>query len=101
VPRARWAKDDYYDAWLPELSPSPALVKQALAARDERQLQAFRRRYRAEMKRPAAEHLLGMLAALSQSTSFSVGCYCEDENRCHRKVLRELLREHGARIAER
>jgi uncharacterized protein YeaO (DUF488 family) len=99
VPRARWAKDNYYDAWLPELSPSPALVKRALAASSERELQAFRRRYRAEMKAPPAEHLLTALAALSKTADFSVGCYCADETRCHRAVLRELLLEHGARIA--
>ncbi|HEV2104886.1 MAG TPA: DUF488 family protein [Candidatus Eisenbacteria bacterium] len=99
VPRAEFAKRNFYDAWLPELSPSEALVKVALRARDERAWRDFARRYRAEMKRPGAARLLALLAVLSRHTAFSVGCYCEDETRCHRSVLRELLREHGAELA--
>lgn len=99
VPRADFAKRDFYDAWLPELAPSEALVKKALAARSAAEWRAFEKRYRAEMKRPEADRLLTALALLSQSASFSVGCYCEDEARCHRSVLRELLREHGAQLA--
>ena len=99
VPRAEFAKRNFYDAWLPELSPSEALVKVALHARDERAWRGFAKRYRAEMKRPEAARLLALLAALSRHTAFSVGCYCEDEARCHRSVLRELLREHGAELA--
>jgi uncharacterized protein YeaO (DUF488 family) len=99
VPRTEYASRDYYDVWLPELAPSPGLVKQALAARDERAWRAFARRYRVEMKRPEAARLLELLAALSPTTDLSVGCYCAEESRCHRSILRALLRERGARIA--
>ncbi len=98
-PRTDFARRDFYDVWLPALAPSEPLVKQALTSTDERSWQSFVRRYRAEMKRPDAAHLLDMLASLSHQTHFSVGCYCEDERRCHRAVLRELLRERGARLA--
>lgn len=98
VPRADWARRDFYDVWLPELAPSEALLKQAQQAHDERGWASFVRRYRAEMKRPEAARLLDLLAALSLQTSFSVGCYCADEERCHRSVLRALLLEHGAEI---
>ena len=99
VPKAEHASRDFYDAWLPELAPSEELVKQAQQAADERAWRAFERRYRAEMKRPEASRLLDLLAALSHQTDFSVGCYCEEEAHCHRSVLRELLREHGAEMA--
>jgi uncharacterized protein YeaO (DUF488 family) len=99
VPRAEHASRDFYDVWLPELAPSEALVKQALRAPDERAWSAFVRRYRAEMKRPEAARLLALLAALSRQADLSVGCYCADESRCHRSVLRVLLREHGALLA--
>ena len=99
VPKAEHASRDFYDAWLPELAPSEELVKRALKAKEEREWRAFERLYRAEMKRPEAQHLLGLLAALSRRTDFSVGCYCEDESRCHRSILREILREHGAEMA--
>lgn len=99
VPKAEYASRNFYDVWLPELAPSEPLVKAALRARDERDWRRFARRYRAEMKRPAAARLLGLLAAFSEHTAFSVGCYCEDESRCHRSVLKALLREHGARMA--
>lgn len=99
VPKAEHASRDFYDVWLPDLAPSESLVKQALVASDERAWAAFVRRYRAEMKRPEATRLLILLAALSHKTNFSVGCYCESEARCHRSVLRALLREHGADIA--
>jgi uncharacterized protein YeaO (DUF488 family) len=98
VPKAEYAARDFYDVWLPELAPSDALVKVALRAKDERTWQSFVTRYRAEMKRPAAARLLGLLAALSHQTKLSVGCYCEDAARCHRSVLAELLKEHGARV---
>jgi uncharacterized protein YeaO (DUF488 family) len=99
VPKAEHASRGFYDVWLPDLAPSEALVKQALGAADERAWAAFVRRYRAEMKRPEAGRLLALLAALSRQTSFSVGCYCADESRCHRSVLKALLQEHGARLA--
>ncbi len=96
VPKARFAGDDWYDLWLPDLAPSEALVRQAQRAESERQWQAFVRKYRKEMAAPAQVRLLGLLALLSRSSSFSVGCYCEDESRCHRSVLRALLADGGA-----
>jgi len=98
VPKAEYASQDYYDVWLPELAPSEALVKAAQGAADERAWQVFVKRYRAEMKRPPAARLLDLLAALSRSTPLSVGCYCADETRCHRSVLKALLVEHGAQV---
>ena len=99
VPKSRYRADNWYDVWLPELSPSAPLVKLALAAEGEREWAAFVRRYRAEMKAPERARLVELLAALSHETDLSVGCYCEDERRCHRSVLRELLRAAGARLA--
>jgi uncharacterized protein YeaO (DUF488 family) len=99
VPKAAYAARDFYDVWLPELAPSPALVKLALGATDERMWRRFVVRYRAEMKAPAAAHLLDLLAALSRQTALSVGCYCADATRCHRSVLATLLAERGARVA--
>jgi uncharacterized protein YeaO (DUF488 family) len=99
VPRAEYASRGFYDVWLPELAPSEGLVKQALHATDERAWRAFAKRYRAEMKRPEAARLLVLLAALSRQTNFSVGCYCAEEARCHRSVLKALLLEHGATLA--
>ena len=98
VPKAEHASRDFYDVWLPDLAPSESLVKEGLGALDDRAWKRFVRRYRAEMKRPDATRLLTLLAALSRQTDFSVGCYCQDEARCHRSVLRELLLERGAGI---
>lgn len=99
VPKARFAKDDWYDLWLPDLSPSEALVKQALRADSAADWKAFAQKYRREMVAPEKARLLELLATFSKTSNFSVGCYCEDENRCHRSVLRALLRERGAAIA--
>jgi uncharacterized protein YeaO (DUF488 family) len=99
VPKAEHASRDFYDVWLPELAPSEKLVRQALRAADERAWGAFAKRYRAEMKRPEAARLLLLLAVLSRQTDFSVGCYCAEESRCHRSVLRALLEELGATFA--
>jgi uncharacterized protein YeaO (DUF488 family) len=102
VPKGEYASRDIYDAWLPTLAPSEALLKDARAAvaeGDEKAWKSFVRRYRAEMKAPDARALLDVLAALSHQTNFAVGCYCADESRCHRSVLRELLAEHGAMMA--
>jgi uncharacterized protein YeaO (DUF488 family) len=99
VPREEFAARDFYDTWLPELSPSQELVSQAMAAETDRDWQAFTRHYRKEMATPQARHLLELLAALSHRTDLAVGCYCEDESRCHRSVLRQLLAEHGADVA--
>jgi len=98
VSKKEYASRDFYDVWLPELAPSEALVKQARAASDQGAWRSFTRRYRSEMKRPEAARLLELLAALSRQTDFSVGCYCADEARCHRSVLKELLSEHGANV---
>ncbi len=98
VPKTQFASRDFYDLWLPELAPSEDLVKVALRAREERGWQAFVKRYRSEMKRPTAARLLSLLAGLSHQTALSVGCYCADEARCHRSVLKALLEEHGARL---
>lgn len=86
--------------WLPALSPTSALVKQALSARDAAAWRRFARAYRAEMKKPDASRTLDLLAALSHSADFSVGCYCESELRCHRSILRELLVERGAKLGQ-
>jgi len=99
VPKERHAADDWYDVWYPELSPSPDLVAEALKAETEAQWRAFARAFRKEMKVPAASRTLDLLAALSHTADFSLGCYCENEARCHRSVLRELLAERGASFA--
>ena len=96
VPKAEFATRGFYDVWLPEVAPSEELLKLGLAADDEGRWRAFERRYRAEMKRPGPAHVLDLLAALSRTTSFSVGCYCAAEERCHRSILRDLLRDRGA-----
>jgi uncharacterized protein YeaO (DUF488 family) len=98
VPKSEYASRDLYDVWLPTLAPSEALVKEALSATDERGWKAFVRKYRAEMKAHDPARVLDTLAALSHQTNFSVGCYCREEERCHRSVLRELLRERGAAL---
>ncbi|HWN20120.1 MAG TPA: DUF488 family protein [Gemmatimonadales bacterium] len=95
------ARRDYYDIWLPELAPSAPLVSWALSKPlSPRRWATFARRYRAEMRKPPVQRLIGLLAALSARQELSVGCYCEDESRCHRSVLRELLRNAGAAVAE-
>ncbi len=99
VPKAEFASRDFYDVWLPDLAPSEGLVKAARSASDERAWRAFERRYRAEMTAPHAARLLDLLAALSRQTDLAVGCYCAEEARCHRSVLRALLAERGAEIA--
>ena len=100
VPKERWAAEDWYDVWLPNLAPSAELMGWIHAAEPtDANWRRFRQRYRKEMARPEAAHLLAALAALSQGADFAVGCYCENELRCHRSVLRELLQEAGARIA--
>ncbi len=99
VCKADYASRDFYDVWLPELAPSEGLVKEGLQASDERAWRIFVKRYRAEMKRPQAMRLLVLLAALSHQANLSVGCYCAEEARCHRSVLRSLLLEQGADFA--
>ena len=100
VLRSEFARQDWYDVWFPTLAPSADLVNQAQAAQGAAQWNAFFRHYKAEMKTPAAAHALDLLAALSQHSDISVGCYCEDEAHCHRKALRELLMARGATLVE-
>jgi len=99
VAKERIVADHWYDVWLPQLAPSAELVKEAQAATSTRDWDTFVRKYRKEMATPDNARLLTLLASLSQSTDFSVGCYCADEAHCHRSILRELLREHGAQLA--
>ena len=98
VAKADFARLDYYDVWFPNLAPSAELVQQALAAKDEREWAAFVRKFRREMSAPDRSRELDVLAALSHQTNLALGCYCEDESRCHRSVLRELLAERGAEV---
>jgi len=91
------ARRDYYDVWAPELAPSAPLVKDALSKPwTEKRWAMFAKKYRAEMRAPVSQRLIAILAALSARSSFSVGCYCENEARCHRSVLREILADAGA-----
>ena len=98
VPKSEFASQDWYDVWFPNLAPSVGTMKTGHAAETPAQWAAFKRKYRAEMSEPAAKHAIALLAALSKTTDFTVGCYCENEAHCHRSVLRELLAEAGARI---
>ncbi len=99
VRKARYAAEDWFDVWYPELAPSAALVAKARGAQTEADWRAFVTAFRKEMEAPAARRTLDLLAALSHGSDFSVGCYCADEARCHRSVLRALLTERGAAIA--
>lgn len=100
IRKSEIASRDYYDVWLPELSPAaPSIARLKSAADPAAAWRVFVRRYRSEMARPEASRLLELLAALSHSTDFAMGCYCEDEARCHRSVLRELLLEREASLA--
>ena len=98
VPKSRFSSGNWYDVWFPNLAPTPETVKLALAAKSERQWVAFIKRFRAEMAKPENSRILDLLAALSHKSNFSVGCYCEEESRCHRSVLRRLLAERGAEV---
>jgi len=101
VKKRDYARLDYYDVWLPGLAPTASLVSQAQSKPwTDARWSAFARRYRAEMRRPDAQRLIALLAALSRQTNISVGCYCEDESRCHRSVLRQLLAEAGGAIGD-
>jgi uncharacterized protein YeaO (DUF488 family) len=98
VPKSDFARHDWYDVWFPVLAPSAALMKTAQAARTDKHWAAFFRKYRAEMTAPAASQSLDVLSALSRHADLSMGCYCEDEQRCHRSQLRALLLERGAKL---
>jgi uncharacterized protein YeaO (DUF488 family) len=96
--KEEYASKNIYDVWFPNLSPSQALLKQALSIKDENSWKAFKRKFVAEMKLPEAKRDLDLLAALSHQTNLAIGCYCKDESRCHRSILRELLEQRGASI---
>jgi uncharacterized protein YeaO (DUF488 family) len=98
VRASEFASQNWYDVWYPELSPSAGLVKLALAARTPAEWAAFVKGFKREMAAASASRTLDLLAALSHSANFAVGCYCEDENRCHRSVLRELFQARGAKL---
>lgn len=98
VPKTEFAAQDWYDVWLPNLAPSVETMKLGQQASTPAQWAAFGRKYRAEMARPENAHVVSLLATLSHQTHFSVGCYCEREERCHRSLLRALLREQGASL---
>jgi uncharacterized protein YeaO (DUF488 family) len=100
VPKVEYASRDYYDTWLPELAPTPELMKLGKAAESDEDWATFAKKYRDEMSAPEKRRLLDLLAVLSHGTRFSVGCYCEEESRCHRSLLRELLLERGADLDE-
>jgi uncharacterized protein YeaO (DUF488 family) len=98
VPKSEFASRNYYDVWFPTLAPSLATMKLGLAAKTPAQWVRFAKKYRAEMARPDASHASEVLAKLSHHSNFSVGCYCEDETRCHRSLLRRLLIEKGGKV---
>lgn len=100
VRKSEFASQNWYDVWLPNVAPSAELVKLALAAESDEEWGVFVRKYRAEMADPEKSRVIDLLAALSHGTNFSVGCYCENEARCHRSVLRELLLERGAELIQ-
>lgn len=98
VSKSQYSSGNWYDVWLPNLAPTPATIKVGLADRTAAGWNRFARRYRAEMAAPENSRVLDLLAALSHESNFSVGCYCEDESRCHRSILRQLLIDRGARV---
>lgn len=98
IAKKDWSRRDYFDVWYPNVAPSVDTMKLGLAAKTPAQTAAFKRKYKAEMAAPAARHDIGLLASLSHTADFSVGCYCEDESRCHRSVLRQLLVNAGADV---
>jgi uncharacterized protein YeaO (DUF488 family) len=99
VPKSVYASRDFYDVWLPILSPSPGLLKEAKKVEDYSSWMVFKKKFRSEMNTPETGRILDLLAAFSHQTDFSIGCYCENESRCHRSILKELLIERGASIA--
>ena len=98
VPKTEFASQNWYDVWYPNLAPTPETMKLGLIAQTDKEWATFVRKFKAEMKAPEAARSLDLLAALSHTADFSVGCYCEDEGRCHRSVLRELLLERGGEV---
>ena len=99
VPKTEYAAQNWYDVWLPNVAPTAELMKLGQAAKTEKEWLAFSKKYRKEMANPEKSRILDLLAALSHDSNLAVGCYCEDELRCHRAILRELLEERGAELA--
>ena len=99
VPKSEYASQNWYDVWLPNIAPSTELMKLGQAAESEKDWAAFARKYRTEMKDPEKSRIFDLLAALSHGADFSVGCYCQNEARCHRSIMRELLAQRGAKLA--
>ena len=99
VRKEDYAAKDIYDVWFPNLAPSEPLLKEGQQATDDASWKRFKRKFLAELKSPPVQKELDLLAALSRQTDFSIGCYCENEARCHRSILKELLREKGALIS--
>jgi uncharacterized protein YeaO (DUF488 family) len=99
VPKSEFSRRNWYDVWFPNLAPSAEAVRLGLRAQSAAEWAAYVRKYRAEMRAPAAAHDLALLAALSHTADFSVGCYCAREDRCHRSILKQLLVERGAKVA--
>ena len=99
VPKEEFAARDFYDVWYPNLSPSAELMAEGRAAERDKEWAAFQRKFEAEMKQPDASRTLDLLAALSHQANFAVGCYCDNERRCHRSVLRALLAQRGAEVS--
>jgi uncharacterized protein YeaO (DUF488 family) len=98
IPKAQYAKQNFFDVWLPNLAPSADLMRETDIVHDRSKWATFERRFRAELKKPDASRLLDTLAALSHFAAFSIGCYCEDERVCHRSILRAELAKRGAEI---
>jgi uncharacterized protein YeaO (DUF488 family) len=98
VPKSRYASENWFDLWFPNLAPSLDTMKTGRAVSTDAQLRSFKKQYRAEMSVADTARSIALLAALSHSANFSVGCYCEDEARCHRSVLKQLLAEAGAKL---
>lgn len=98
VPKTKFASENWYDVWFPNLAPSVETIKLAKKATTSAQWKAFMKQYKTEMLKPEASHALALLAALSHNSNFSVGCYCEHEEYCHRSTLRELLIDKGAKL---
>jgi len=98
VPKSQYASRNWYDVWLPNLAPSAALMRETSIQEDADAWNVFERRFLVELKKPETSHLLDTLAALSHHASFSVGCYCADERRCHRSILRRVLKARGAAV---
>ena len=98
VPKSEYAKQNWYDVWLPNVAPTLELMKLGRSAGSEKEWRVFVRKYRIEMAKPEQSRILDLLAALSHHANFAIGCYCENETRCHRSVMRDLLVERGAEI---